>query len=104
MMPKSIAPSESRLAGMPTIVSPRDVPRSDSGIRIATMNAARRFPKKMTSTTAARSAPSSGSDRRPSCSMIKRVVSFALHQPAFFSSPQPALLPGILIEGSWGSG
>ena len=41
MMPKSIAPSESRLAGMPRRSMKMNANRSDSGIVSATMNAAR---------------------------------------------------------------
>ena len=45
MMPKSIAPSESRLAGMPTKVRPINVASNASGMMAATINAARRFPQ-----------------------------------------------------------
>ena len=58
MMPKSIAPRLSRLAGMPTSVSPRKVASSDSGITAATMAAARRFCKNKNSTSITSSAPS----------------------------------------------
>ena len=46
MMPKSIAPSDSRFAGMPRIVRPMKVASSDSGITTATIAAARRLPRK----------------------------------------------------------
>jgi hypothetical protein len=39
MIPKSIAPSDSKLAGMPRMVSPRKVARSASGMMIATIPA-----------------------------------------------------------------
>ena len=58
MMPKSIAPSDSRLAGMPIQVRPMKVARSASGIVTATMNAARTFPKNNQSTNETSSAPS----------------------------------------------
>ena len=45
MMPKSMAPSESRLAGMPRNRRPMKVASSDSGMITATMPAARRLPR-----------------------------------------------------------
>ena len=41
MMPKSIAPSESRLAGIPRRSMKMNAKRSDSGMVRATINAAR---------------------------------------------------------------
>ena len=58
MMPKSIAPSDSRLAGTPIHVSPMKVASSASGIVTATMAAARRLPRNSHSTTDTSSAPS----------------------------------------------
>ena len=58
MMPKSIAPRESRLAGMPRHVRPMNVASSDSGIISATMNAARRLPRNSSSTNVTSIAPS----------------------------------------------
>ncbi len=58
MMPKSIAPSDSRLAGIPIQVSPRKVPSSDNGIISATIVAARMLPRKISSTSATSIAPS----------------------------------------------
>ncbi len=59
MMPKSIAPSDSRFAGMPRIVRPMKVASSDSGIIAATIADARRLPRNTNSTTVTSAAPSS---------------------------------------------
>lgn len=59
MMPKSIAPRDNRLAGMPTQVSPRKVASRASGIVIATITAARRLPRNSHSTIDTSNAPSS---------------------------------------------
>ncbi len=67
MMPKSIAPSESRLAGMPIQVRPRKVASSASGMVTATMKAARMLPRKSQRTKETSSAPSSR--------LVKTVVS-----------------------------
>jgi len=45
MIPKSIAPSDSRFAGMPRMVSPMNVASSESGIITATIADARRSPR-----------------------------------------------------------
>ncbi|MNS90619.1 hypothetical protein D3C72_1246760 [compost metagenome] len=58
MMPKSIAPSDSRLAGMPTQVRPMKVESSASGITSATMAAARTLARNRYSTAITSSAPS----------------------------------------------
>ncbi len=47
MMPKSMAPSDSRFAGMPRMRRPMNVASSDSGIISATMPAARPFLRKI---------------------------------------------------------
>ncbi len=59
MMPKSIAPSDSRLAGIPMKLRPRKVASSASGMVTATIAAARRLPRNIHSTIDTRSAPSS---------------------------------------------
>ena len=58
MMPKSMAPSDSRLAGMPRQVSPMNVASKESGIISATMKAARMLPRKSSSTKVTSPAPS----------------------------------------------
>jgi len=58
MMPKSIAPRESKLAGMPRQVRPIKVANSDSGMMTATMAAARKLPRKSSSTKVTSIAPS----------------------------------------------
>ena len=45
MMPKSIAPSDRRLAGMPRSLSPTNVLRSESGMMSATIPAERKLPR-----------------------------------------------------------
>src|SRR5258705_333224 len=57
-MPKSIAPRERRLAGMPRQVSPMNVASSESGIRIATIAAARKLPRNSSNTKVTSIAPS----------------------------------------------
>ena len=51
MMPKSMAPSESKLAGIPLIFSPMNVASSDSGITTATIAAGRNRPRNRNSTS-----------------------------------------------------
>ncbi len=58
MMPKSIAPRDNKFAGIPTQVRPMNVASRDSGITSATMNAARRLPRKSSSTSVTSAAPS----------------------------------------------
>ena len=58
MMPKSIAPSDSRLAGMPLMDRPMKVASNESGMMSATMAAARKLPRKTNNTTATSTAPS----------------------------------------------
>ncbi|MNN19333.1 hypothetical protein D3C81_1325720 [compost metagenome] len=58
MIPKSIAPNDSRLAGMPTQVSPMKVDISASGMISATMAAARTLARNRYSTAITSSAPS----------------------------------------------
>lgn len=58
MMPKSMAPSDRRLAGIPMTDKPRNVPSKASGMMAATMAAARRFFRNRYSTTVTSSAPS----------------------------------------------
>ena len=58
MIPKSIAPSDSRFAGIPLMVSPMNVAISESGISAATMVAERRFPRNRNSTSITSRAPS----------------------------------------------
>ena len=58
MMPKSIAPSDSRLAGTPMIFRPRKVASSASGITTTTARLARRFDRNRYSTSDTSSAPS----------------------------------------------
>ena len=60
MMPKSIAPSESRFAGMPRMRRPMNVASSDSGmIDRDDRRRARRLPQEQNSTSVTSSAPSS---------------------------------------------
>jgi len=58
MMPKSMAPRESRFAGIPRQVRPIKVASRESGIIKATMNAARKLPRKSRSTNVTSIAPS----------------------------------------------
>ena len=58
MMPKSIAPSESRLEGTPRRSMNTKANSSDSGIVSATMKAARTFHRKSESSTTTSAAPS----------------------------------------------
>ena len=59
MMPKSIAPSDRRFAGMPRTRRPMNVASSASGMTAATMAAARPFRRNTYSTSVTSSAPSS---------------------------------------------
>ena len=58
MMPKSSAPSDSRLAGTPMIFRPRKVPKSASGMISTTVRLARRLDKNRYSTSDTSTAPS----------------------------------------------
>ena len=59
MIPKSMAPSDSRLAGMPRTRRPMKVASSASGITTATIPAARPLRRNTYSTSVTRTAPSS---------------------------------------------
>ena len=59
IIPKSIAPNESKFAGMPRIVSPMNVASSANGITSATINAGRMCPRNTKSTNRTSAAPSS---------------------------------------------
>ena len=58
MMPKSMAPSDKRLAGTPMNLSPKNVARSDRGITKTTAKLALRLDKNRYSTKDTSSAPS----------------------------------------------
>ena len=58
MMPKSMAPRLSRLAGTPMIFKPRKVASSDKGITTTTARLARRLERNRYSTSDTSSAPS----------------------------------------------
>ena len=59
MIPKSIAPSERRLAGIPRSVRPMNVASSERGMITATIAAARTLPRNKSSTAPTSMAPSS---------------------------------------------
>ncbi len=59
MMPKSTAPSEIRLAGMPRASSMMKANSSDSGITVATISAARQLPRNTTRIAITSAAPTS---------------------------------------------
>ena len=58
MMPKSMAPRLSRLAGTPKIFKPKKVASSDSGITTTTASVARRLERNRYSTSDTSNAPS----------------------------------------------